>query len=411
MIDCRFRGAWWAGPNGSQAGSGPGPRKGESGMEAVIARVSWQAAARDPARRRLPDISAMKRTTTMQGQALLAFHRGTSPDPPSAALWLRALAHRARLALARRAAAWGHGDGASSASLPVERPAGAGLRGHATRSSALRAAGPIGRPWVALALLLPCWAQAEAGPPAPVAELAAPEGVFPDDGPWPVRAEYLAPTDRYPHGILGRVQGWGALMVELRPCGDCEPARPGLRIDLPQDRVFEDLAPRLWDVTGDGGPEVVTVESDAREGARLAVWEAVATGEGASLRLRAATPFIGTRFRWLAPVGAADFTGDGVPEIAYVETPHLGRTLKLVGLRGSRLEEIARLEGVTNHAIGEERIHGGIRHCDGRPEIVVMSGDRADVLAIRYEAGRLVPRVLEPASEGGVREGALGCAG
>ena len=60
---------------------------------------------------------------------------------------------------------------------------------------------------------------------------------------------------------------------------------------------------------------MIVVESHAAR-ARLAVW-------GAGGRL-AAIPFIGTRFRWLAPLGAADLDGDGRVEIAYAETPHPG---------------------------------------------------------------------------------------
>ncbi len=106
---------------------------------------------------------------------------------------------------------------------------------------------------------------------------------------------YDAPTDRYPHGVLGDELEWGALILELDS---------GTRVlRLPANRVFEDTAPRLVDLEGDGAPEVVVVESDASAGARLAVYDA----DG----LVAATPFIGTRFRWLAPVGAADLDGDG----------------------------------------------------------------------------------------------------
>jgi len=246
--------------------------------------------------------------------------------------------------------------------------------------------------------------------PSPMTEQPAP-GDLPDGhAPWPVRAEYVGPTDRYPHGILGRITGWGGLVVDLQICPACEPVRA--QINLPEARVFEDLAPRLWDVTGDGRPEVVVIESDAEFGARLVALEAKAgaTGDELLLQLRAATPFIGTRFRWLAPVGAADFTGDGVAEIAYVETPHLGRILRLVTLDGDRLVEIAHLEGVTNHAIGEEHLDGGIRVCDGRPEIIARSADRSQVLGIRYEEGVLIPRVLGPADEASIWERALACA-
>ncbi len=265
---------------------------------------------------------------------------------------------------------------------------------------------------ILFALLALCAASsvgAETAPPPPIDERPAPAGLPDGHSPWPVRAEYVAPTGRYPHGVLGRVESWGGLVVDLQLCPACGPERVRVRIELPETRVYEDLAPRLWDITGDGRPEVVVIESDVDRGARLAVWVALETEEGPGLSLLATTSFIGTRFRWLAPAGAGDFTGDGVAEIAYVETPHLGRILRLVSLREDRLVEIARLPGVTNHAIGDERIHGGVRFCDGRNEVIVQSGDRSQIVAVRYVEGELVPRVLGPDSGNGAMDRALIC--
>lgn len=81
----------------------------------------------------------------------------------------------------------------------------------------------------------------------------------------------------------------------------------------------------------------------------------------------------------------------------------------MVAFGGGGFAEVASLPGVTNHAIGEETITGGIRHCDGRPpEIVALSADRASVLAVRLEDGRLVPETLGATGEGTVRA-ALAC--
>ena len=213
----------------------------------------------------------------------------------------------------------------------------------------------------------------------------------------------IKPYFREDHFSGGRPPGWGGLVVDLQHCQGCNVATHQTRIDLPEERVFEDIAPRLWDITGDGRPEIVVVESDAEQGARLTAWEAGAEDRDGAypVALLATTPFIGTRFRWLAPLGAADFTGDGVAEIAYVETPHLNRVLILVTLQGDDLVEIARLEGVTNHAIGEEEIYGRIRQCGGIPEIIALSADRQSVLAIRLQGGELLPRVLGPAVNDG----------
>ncbi|MBB5514203.1 hypothetical protein FHS89_000201 [Rubricella aquisinus] len=176
-----------------------------------------------------------------------------------------------------------------------------------------------------------------------------------------VSARYDAPTTRYAHAVLGDDVEYGALVLEVRDCAAC--AAREVTHTLPQNRVFEDLAPRLADLDGDGLPEVVTVESDARQGAQLAIYSA--RGKIAE------TPFIGRSFRWLAPAGIADFDGDGQNDIAYVETPHLGKTLRFWTLRNGDLTQIAATGGVTNHRIGEDFITSAVRDCDGRVSVLM----------------------------------------
>lgn len=199
----------------------------------------------------------------------------------------------------------------------------------------------------------------------------------------PLSVRFSEPTNRYPHNVLGSLPGFGALEVTFED-------GTALRLALPENRVFEDIAPRLWDIDGDGTPEIVVVESDQRLGARLTAWTARRDSAGApALSLRAATEFIGTRFRWLAPAGIADFTGNGMPEIAYVEMPHLARRLVLVRLEGERLAPVARLGGVSNHRIGEDFITGGVRECGGRPEVLLPSADWQRVLRVTFVDGQL----------------------
>lgn len=223
---------------------------------------------------------------------------------------------------------------------------------------------------------------------------------MPDKLPWPLSASLSDPTDRYPHDVLGRIPAFGAMTVTAQLCYGCATPRGTAKLTLPTSLVFEDVAPRLWDVTGDGRPEIVVVQSHATQGARLTVWALRDPGdEGAPLfRMIAATDFIGTRFRWLAPVGMGDFTGDGRTEIAYVETPHLGKTLRLVGLDGDRLTARGALSGVTNHRIGEETIAGGVRTCAGRVEAVLASADWRRIMAVGWQNGALVSRDLGPLS-------------
>jgi hypothetical protein len=216
--------------------------------------------------------------------------------------------------------------------------------------------------------------------------------------PWAVAASLSEPTDRYPHDVLGGIPSFTRLSVTAQVCSGCAAPVITGHLTLTAPLVFEDVAPRLWDVTGDGRPEVVVVQSHADLGARLTVWalrEADAT-DAPLFSLLAATDYIGTRFRWLAPLGQGDFTGDGKTEIAYVETPHLGRTLRLVGLEGDRLVERGSLAGVTNHRIGEEVIAGGVRDCGGAAEAVLASSDWRRMVAVSWDSGGLISRDLGP---------------
>ena len=199
----------------------------------------------------------------------------------------------------------------------------------------------------------------------------------------PVSAQFTEPTNRYPHNVLGELPGFGALDVTLE-------GGTTLRLVLPESSIFEDITPRLWDIDGDGIPEIVAVESDQRLGARLTAWKVQQSADGThSLSLRAAGDFIGTRFRWLAPVGMADFTGNSQLEIAYVAMPHLVRRLVLVHLKGDRLIEVAQLDGISNHRIGEAFITGGVRDCGAGPEMLLPTSDWQKIARIRFTSGRL----------------------
>lgn len=237
----------------------------------------------------------------------------------------------------------------------------------------------------------------------------------PDDPaplPFAVRAELSGPTDRYPHNVLDRIPAWTTLTVTAQTCRDCPAPLAAARIELPETRVFEDVGPRLWGITGDGRPEVVVVESDASLGARLTVWQVrdSANAQAPLIHLLAATDFIGTRFRWLAPLGAADFTGDGRAEIALVDRPHLARVLRLVAWRGDRLVTLAELPGVTNHRIGEEHLTGGVCTCGSTPDVIAVDADWQRVLAVRLDRGALVARGIGGFTGADAVAAALACA-
>ncbi|MCB1338717.1 MAG: VCBS repeat-containing protein [Maritimibacter sp.] len=205
-------------------------------------------------------------------------------------------------------------------------------------------------------------------------------------------ATYAEPTGRYDHGVLGDAVEWGALRLDLVD-------GTSRLIRLGETRVFEDIAPRLIR-DADGAALAMVVESDLAKGARLALYDAAGPV--------AATPFIGQSHRWLAPVGAGDLDGDGRIEIAYVDRPHLARTLRIWRFDGGALTEVAAYAGVTNHQIGWDFIAGGLRDCGAGPEMVLASADWTRLLALRFDGQAFASADLGPWSRP-ASEAALAC--
>lgn len=212
--------------------------------------------------------------------------------------------------------------------------------------------------------------------------------------PQPIRAWFANPTDRYPHNIMGSLSAHTDLIAELGPCTGCSEGYQVLAIRLPESLVFEDFAPRLADMNGDGRNEIVVVESDQERGSRLAVWDVIMVGDEPGLVRGATTDYIGTRFRWLAPIGAADFDGDGAVEFAYVEKPHLDKVLRVVRRDGKLLRLVASVQGVTNHAIGQEKVHSRIETCPDGTTIYALDGSGEGILSIHWDGATANVRAI-----------------
>ncbi|WP_300038175.1 VCBS repeat-containing protein [uncultured Roseobacter sp.] len=215
-------------------------------------------------------------------------------------------------------------------------------------------------------------------------------------------AVYTGPTSDYPHGVLGDSIEWQTLEVSSVTTDGRTLSHV---ITAPTGRVFEDIAPRLWDITGDGAPEVVTVESDAALGARLVIYGL----QGAELKELAATPNIGTRFRWLAPVGAADLDGDGHIEIAFVDRPHLAKTLRIWRWQDGAFQQVAAIAGYSNHRIGEDFISGGLRDCGAGPEMVLATANWSGLVALRWDGDGFMSDPMEHGTAPNAFENALSC--
>lgn len=199
------------------------------------------------------------------------------------------------------------------------------------------------------------------------------------DGAW--SAVFDQPTDRYGHAIMGDVPEWARICLSNGDEKAC--------VTLSKDSVFEDMNPRLFDIDQDGEPEAVVVESKLGLGAALVVYDL----EDGRLK-RTANPNIGTQNRWLAPIGVADFNGDGDMDVAYVDRPHLAKTLRVWTYRNGDLTEIASIKGVTNHSIGEPFITSSIRTCDGRAEMILNDARRKNIVSVFFEDGKLTYKDL-----------------
>lgn len=106
--------------------------------------------------------------------------------------------------------------------------------------------------------------------------------------PGVVAAWYARPTGRYGHGVLGDAVEGGSLVVRSDQGAIYEAV-------LPNRYVFEDVTPRLADLDGDGKREIVTIRTDVRAGAAVAIYAL----SGKALVERAATNPIGRPNRWV----------------------------------------------------------------------------------------------------------------
>lgn len=191
------------------------------------------------------------------------------------------------------------------------------------------------------------------------------------------------PTARYGHNVLDGNEYARLRIVVERAGGATERV-----IDLPAERVFEDVEARPFDLFGAGMPQAVAVvESSTSGGAELVVY-----APAADALARYATAPIGRRNRWLAPAGIADLDGDGRVDFAYVDRPHLAGILRIVtlDLPEGAFRELASAPGFSNHRIGEGWILSALRDCGDGPEIVLPDFAWSEFLVARLDAGRIV---------------------
>lgn len=229
----------------------------------------------------------------------------------------------------------------------------------------------------------------EASPTTPLLNGQIPHSRVTHGGGAIAKAYLSSPTRRYSHGVLGDEVEAASLTLVLDDGKE-------LRYELPESRVFEDLQPHLVNLDAKGADEIVVVESDSKLGASLAVY---GLSKGGVEKI-AATPFIGHAYRWLNPIGAGDFNGDSVMDLALVSTPHIGGVLKLFSYTPPNLTSYAEMRGVSTHSIGSTALGMG-RVVKGEPKDLILapSQQHNELLLLEWIDGKIVEkaRVTLPA--------------
>jgi FG-GAP-like repeat len=191
-----------------------------------------------------------------------------------------------------------------------------------------------------------------------------------------------SPTTRYPHSSMGSPIHAGSLHA-LSSDGNIH------SLELPKQRVLEDLQPRIVDLDGDGRDEIVLIEADTERGAALVAYGLPPTGarQENGLQERARSAWLGLPFRWLNPVGFADFDGDGKLDIASITTPHIGGVLTLYRYAPPRIEPFAKVTDVSNHQMGDPNLqmHAVVSLPGVRPTVIVPDMSRRALHALRWE--------------------------
>lgn len=194
-----------------------------------------------------------------------------------------------------------------------------------------------------------------------------------------------SPTQRYPHRALGSPTHAASVHALVRSHSG---AWQAIEHRLPLQRVYEDRVPRIVDIDRDGSEEIVLVEADVLRGASLVVLGIEHRAGGPALVERARSAFAGTPFRWLNPVGVADFDADGQLDLALVLTPHVGGALQLLHYRPPLLVPYARALDVSNHRMGavEQDLSVIVQVAGQRPTVVLPDMTLRALHALRWEA-------------------------
>lgn len=194
-----------------------------------------------------------------------------------------------------------------------------------------------------------------------------------------VNAQYADPTLQYSHGILGdAVEGKRLVVVRDQTVHS---------LVLSKDYVFEDIQPRLVDIDNDGELEIVTIRTHVDKGAGIMIYKVV----DEKLTEFAWVNEIGSPNRWLNIAAIYDLDGDGTNELAWIETPHIGGTLKIAKFQPGELKFVAHVSLYSNHAIGERNLCLSV--VEQRTNAVILfvpTQDRRQITGFQFRGNSIV---------------------
>ncbi len=159
-----------------------------------------------------------------------------------------------------------------------------------------------------------------------------------------VYAQYAMPTEKYGHGVLGDKIEAGQLVAVV----------DGVfyEFTLQSDYVYEDIRPRLYDVDGDNKLEFITIRTNVSKGAGIVIYKII----NEHLFEYAYVPEIGASYKWLNIVTINDLDNDGIVELVWIQTPHIGGILKVAKINAGALQVLDTKSQYSNHEGGERNM-------------------------------------------------------
>ncbi len=193
-----------------------------------------------------------------------------------------------------------------------------------------------------------------------------------------VYAQYTDPTERYNHRVMGDgVEGGGLVVVADRVFYE---------LTLAENYVFEDIRPRLYDVDQDGELEIITIRTEITQGAGIVVYKIIDN----QLEEYAYVPEIGLSSRWLNIVTINDLDQDGVVELVWIQTPHIGGILKVAKIAAGELNVSYETSQYSNHGYGHPNLCLSVLTQENQEKIFyVPTQNRDKIVGFKYTSDTL----------------------